>query len=275
MAVFVKLLLVALAASSSIPALGGIRGVVAQMNGTTAAPHTAASIATYTGTATAPRGIAVPVMVGRPATYSATAADVVAVKALAPQLAYVADTSAHRITALTMATAAASQQVTHIAGSQAGVAGTADGAAATAARFNSPFGVLPVLPAGADGSARPTVYVADTLNHCLRAIDQSTPTAAVVSTVAGVCNVTGNIPDAASSATAVAGTAARFNRPTHLTLVTTTASAAIIVTDTGNRCIRQMDLATKQIVTIAGPLASNDRIGRQTLYIRRVGPRTD
>lgn len=101
----------------------------------------------------------------------------------------------------------------------------ADGPSA-AARFASVYGMIKAP----DG----TLYFADAGNHRIRAVSPS----GEVSTVAG-----GTV-----GAQDGAGTAAQFRFPTSLAL----SEGALFVTDTGNDLIRRIDLATRQVTTVAG-----------------------
>ena len=120
---------------------------------------------------------------------------------------YVADISNHRIRAVDIP----SGTVSDVAGS--GTSGHADGAGADA-RFNSPTGI-------AVNETGTTLYVADSGNHRIRAIDIATKT---VRTIAG---------DGTSGTKNGLGTATRFQRPTGIvvsgsTLYVTTINAGLI-----------------------------------------------
>ncbi len=131
----------------------------------------------------------------------------------------VADTNNERIRKVTPAGV-----VTTIAGS--GVTGSNDGPAATA-QFRSPA-QLTVLGT--------SVYVADTGNHVIRAIDA----AGTVTTIAGVAGVPGSADGA--------GSAARFNGPTG---IAADASSNLYVADSGNRTLRKI-LPGAVVTTLAG-----------------------
>ena len=140
---------------------------------------------------------------------------------------YVADYNSHRIRAIDLASM--NKAVSTIAGSASGTTGGyADGAGDTA-RFKSPCGLA--VSAG-------TLYVADSENHRIRAIDLASKT---VSTIAG----SGTLGHADG-----AGTAAQFNTPTDITLSGTT----LYVADSKNHRIRAIDIASadKTVRTIAG-----------------------
>ena len=109
--------------------------------------------------------------------------------------------------------------------------GSADGVG-SAARFRFPYGVA------VDASGT-TVFVVDTHNHTIRAIDVATGT---VSTLAGTALQTG-------SADGV-GTAATFNYPTGLAVNAT--GTTVFVADGTNHTIRRLDVATRTVTTLAG-----------------------
>ena len=141
---------------------------------------------------------------------------------------YVADFGNHRIREVSAGADTADTQVSLLAGS--GTPGYADGAG-TAAQFNSPIGLA------VSGT---TLYVADSNNHRIRAIDLASPNK-TVSTIAG-----SGTPGHADGA---AGTA-RFNGPSSLAVSGTT----LYVADSDNHRIRAIDLASpnKTVSTIAG-----------------------
>ncbi|MFH1568234.1 MAG: hypothetical protein ABIL09_09575, partial [Gemmatimonadota bacterium] len=137
---------------------------------------------------------------------------------------YIADTGNHRIRRVS------ADRDTISAWAGTGTAGYAgDGAAATAARLNSPFGIF-AMPDG-------TVYVADTGNHVIRRITA----AGVITTVAG----TGTAGFAGDSS---AASSARLNSPRG---VYVTSGGIIYIADTGNHRIRRVS-ATGTITTYAG-----------------------
>ena len=136
----------------------------------------------------------------------------------------------------------------------------------TTARFKRPCGLA--VSAG-------TLYVADSENHRIRAIDLASKT---VSTIAG---------SGTAGHTDGPGTAAQFNTTTDITLSGTT----LYVTDSNNHRIRAIDLASanKMVSTIAGDGTekSTNGIGTaaqfkfpygimvsgDTLYVATEGPR--
>ncbi|MBK9295269.1 MAG: hypothetical protein IPN02_00005, partial [Candidatus Microthrix sp.] len=135
---------------------------------------------------------------------------------------YIADTNNHRIRATNPTTG----QVTTLAGT--GIVGHADGPGDTA-KFAVPFGVA-VAPNG-------TVYVADTNNHRIRAID---PTTGSVTTVAGTDNA--GYADGP-------GASAQFNGPTGVTVAP---DGTIYVADFFNHRIRAINPTTGSVTTLAG-----------------------
>lgn len=134
---------------------------------------------------------------------------------------YLADTGNHRIRKITR-----DGRISTVAGSDSGFV---DGAAGQA-RFHSPFG----LAIKRDG----TIYVADTKNHCIRAISQ----AGDITTVAG--NGTPGFVDGE-------GAAARFDTPFAVAL---DALDHLIVADAGNHRVRRvaLELGKTIVTTIAG-----------------------
>ena len=136
---------------------------------------------------------------------------------------FVAETSSHTIRQINIATA----EVTTIAGTS-GQSGMVNATGASA-RFSSPYG----LALKSDGT---TLYVADMMNCKIRAINLTTM---AVTTVAG---------NAGGFADGV-GTAARFNNPTGLAA---DGNGRLFVADSINNRIRQIDLVSLQVSTLAG-----------------------
>ena len=133
----------------------------------------------------------------------------------------------------------ASGMVTTLAGTF-GVVGGMDGVGATAT-FHQPNGLA--LAGG-------TLYVADTENHALRAIDVATAT---VTTFAGMLGVPGTADGDAGSA--------RFREPEGIAL---DGAGSLYVADTDNGTIRRILLATGAVSTIAGTagvVGSADGVG--------------
>lgn len=138
---------------------------------------------------------------------------------------YIADTSNHRIRKIDSTTG----NISTIAGTGTGTFG-GDGAAASAARVNSPQGVT------VDSSGN--VYIADTSNNRVRKITASTGN---ISTAAG--NGTGGY-----LADNVAATGTRINQPRG---VVVDSSGNLYIADTGNNRIRKVDTGGT-ITTYAG-----------------------
>ena len=210
---------------------------------------------------------------------------------------YVADKFNHRIRAVGIGATAAATQVSDVAGS--GTAGHANGAGATA-QFNGPTGLA------VSGS---TLYVADQKNHRIRAIDLARKTVRDIagSGTAGDTDATGTdaqfrdpvgiatdgttlyIADeknhrirTVAIATGVVstlagstqgykdgvGTAAQFNRPFGVALSGNT----LYVTDTRNYRIRAIDIASKEVSTLAGSTQGNtDGVGTAAQFDDPVG----
>ena len=143
---------------------------------------------------------------------------------------YVADSYNNRIRRVTIGDTAAATQVSTLAGSGTpGYGGYADDATGTSAQFNRPADLA---------LSGTTLYVADTDNHRIRAIDLASANK-TVSTIAG-----SGTPGHADGA---AGTA-RFNNPVGLAVSGTT----LYVAENGNHRIRAIDLASKTVSTLAG-----------------------
>jgi predicted outer membrane repeat protein len=138
---------------------------------------------------------------------------------------YIANTGASTIIKI----AAGSETQTTLAGT-AGSAGTVDGIGASA-RFNLPTG----LAASPDGA---TLYVADTYNNTIRAIDLFSRQ---VITLAGAAQQPGFADGAPADA--------RFNMPQALAV---DAAGNVYVADTGNNTIRKIALTNGVTTTLAG-----------------------
>lgn len=136
---------------------------------------------------------------------------------------FIADTNNHVIRKLSLLT----NEVTTVAGF-VGQSGATDGQG-NAARFNAPSGVA------VDRNGN--VYVADTDNNTIRAIDAS----GVVRTVAGT-------PGSVGAADGT-GPAARFNHPTALVI---DSAYTLFVADTDNHTIRKIVSAGGVVTTVAG-----------------------
>ena len=136
---------------------------------------------------------------------------------------YVADTQNHTIRKIT-----AGGVVTTLAG-VAGTAGFNEGAASTSL-FSRPTGV-------AVNSAGTVVYVADYNNHIIRQISGG-----IVTTLAGTAGVPGIADDV--------GTAAQFQNP--FGVAVNSAGTVVYVTDQNNQTIRQIDVSSGVVTTLAG-----------------------
>ena len=108
-----------------------------------------------------------------------------------------------------------------------GTAGSADGSDALAA-FDAPKGIT------TDGSS---LFLADSNNHTIRKIDIAT---GIVSTLAGTAGKKGGQDGI--------GSVARFNRPFGIS----TDGRNLYVTDSNNHTIRQIDIDTGAVITLAG-----------------------
>lgn len=133
---------------------------------------------------------------------------------------YVADTGNNTIRQIVIATG----DVTTLAGS--GTLGSADGIG-NMASFNQPVGIT---------TDNTNLYVVDSGNNTVRQIAIST---GVVTTLAG-SGVTGSLD--------AVGTAASFRNPTGITV----SGSQLYIADSGNNKIRQIDIATGSVSTIAG-----------------------
>jgi len=159
--------------------------------------------------------------------------DGVAVNA-ASTVAFVADTANSAIRRLEVAT----QSVTTLAG-LAGASGNADGTGA-AARFDAPQGVA------ADAAGR-AVFVADQNNHTIRRIDAVSQ---VVTTLAGFARSSGSSDGIGSDA--------RFSYPAGVAV--NGAGSTVFVADTYNHTIRQIDVASRTVTTLAGLAGQADSL---------------
>lgn len=138
------------------------------------------------------------------------------------QYLYVADTANNRIRRVTIATG----ETSLIAGS--GTAGYKD-AAGSSAQFSRPFGV----DITSDGK---TLYVADSRNHVIRAIDLTSNT---VTTLAG---------SGSSGYLDSTGSLAYFNTPEYVEIV----GDKLYVSEAGSQRLRQIELSARLTKTVAG-----------------------
>ena len=128
------------------------------------------------------------------------------------------------------------QIVSFLVGSTAAVSGYVNGAG-DEARFLGPTFIL------AD-AAGDTLYVSDSDNHAIRAVDISV-TPAAVTTLAGGEPTSNTGQSGYADGT---GAAARFNRLHGLALLGTT----LYVADWGNHRVRAVDTLTRAVTTVAG-----------------------
>ncbi len=140
----------------------------------------------------------------------------------------------------------------------AATAGSIDDDTGTLAKFNTPIGIT------TDDNS---LFVTDSGNHTIRRIALSAPYA--VTTVAGS-------PGLVGSDNGIQG-AARFNLPARIT----TDGPNLYVTDFNNRTIRQIDLATGSVSTLAGMAGTQpgtddaDAIGTTARFNQPNGITTD
>ena len=156
---------------------------------------------------------------------------------------FVADSSNHMIRQINVATGAVSI-LAGLAGSGGG-SGSADGTG-VAARFYNPYGISYSEPSAAYAQGR--LFVADTSNHTIRQIDVAT---GVVSTLAGLAGSYGPANGT--------GAAARFNTPRGISYSEPSGAytqGRLFVADTYNNTIRQIDVATGVVSTLAGQAGS-------------------
>ncbi len=137
---------------------------------------------------------------------------------------YLGDTGGHTVRRVSRSTGA----IQTIAG-LAGTRGTVDGNG-SAARFGWPTDLL------LSGS---TLYVSDLDNHCIRAIDISSPVFPVT-TVVGLCGTSGTDDGI--------GSAARFNQPAGMAKV----GGDLYLAEFANHSIRKIQLSNLEVSTVAG-----------------------
>jgi cysteine-rich repeat protein len=170
-------------------------------------------------------------------------------------LIYITETSANRLHVIAQ-TVPADPRTWTIAtlANTSGTEGFADGAAASA-RFRAPTGLF------LDEAAR-VLYIADTGNHAIRALDLTTNT---VTTLANTSHSFGFGGDDGPAATA------RLYRPT---AITRCANGDLFVADTGNNRVRRIVPATGVITTVLGdgvPASSGEGAPARTFPVD--GPR--
>lgn len=137
---------------------------------------------------------------------------------------YVTDTQNHTVRVIDTTNGA----VTTLAGVAAS-SGSNDSSGSTAAKFNTPTGIV------SDGTS---LYVADTLNHVIRKIVMGT---GAVSTLAGTAGSSGAVDGT--------GAAARFNQPVGLALDTT--NGILYVSDQNYSKIRKVVISTGAVSTVS------------------------
>jgi sugar lactone lactonase YvrE len=127
-----------------------------------------------------------------------------------------------------------------------GVAGNADGIGTDAqfgkSGFGNPWGGGMVLDQ--NNPDRPMMYVADSANQIIRAVDL---TSKQVTTIAGTPGLAGALDGA--------GRAATFNKPAGLMLQGT----KLFITEANNIDIRALDLQTGMVTTVAGAAPGNPK----------------
>lgn len=162
---------------------------------------------------------------------------------------YVGEVLGNTIRKIVLSTA----EVTTLAGTVGGAAGSADGIGA-AASFNSPRGLT------TDGV---NLYVSDSNNHTIRQIVIAT---GEVTTLAGSAGVAGSSDGI--------GAAASFNTPNGIG----TDGVNLYVSDDSDHTIRQIVIATGEVTTIAGSaglVESFDGIGSEARFNRPAGITSD
>jgi sugar lactone lactonase YvrE len=145
------------------------------------------------------------------------------------------------------------RMVSTIAG-KAAVVGNSDGIG-PGARFNQPNG-----PAADDSG---NLYFCDTGNHAIRQLDIATDTVTAIAGMAGTAGSTDGT-----------GAGARFRFPAGLTW---DPSGYLFVADTANNEIRQVEISTGTVTTLAGMtmLGSADGIGKAATFRGPQGVTTD
>ncbi len=152
---------------------------------------------------------------------------------------YITDTGNHVIRHLDLAT----NELTTAFGTL-GTPGFADGVGTQAIFGGGAFrpwsGGMVIDPSPATG---PVMYVADSGNEVIRAIDLTTAT---VTTIAGTVGVRGAVDGAGAGAT--------FNKPAGLAIG---APGVLLIAEANNLVLRALDLATHEVTTVAGRAPSN------------------
>ena len=167
---------------------------------------------------------------------------------------FVADTTNCSIRQITLATG----QVSTLAGKSGacGSANSSDGTGATA-RFYYPRGISYSAPSGSYSQGR--LFVADSNNHTIRAVDVAT---GATTTLAGAAGVAGN-----NNSSDGTGATALFDFPYGISYSAPDGiytQGRLFVADYNNDTIRQLDVATGAVTTLAGTagsLGSADGVG--------------
>ncbi len=169
---------------------------------------------------------------------------------------YIADSNNHTIRRLEVAT----HEVITVAG-VGGEHGAGDGDLSSPARFDTPRN----LALSSDGA---TLFVTDVGNYVIRSIDIASPSFTVTTSFG-----TATIPGSSDGV----GLAAQFGR-TGFTTPWTGGLAidgdTLYVADSGNQTIRQIDLVTREVVTIAGIVGmagARDGDAAQALFHKPAG----
>lgn len=162
---------------------------------------------------------------------------------------YIADTENHRIRVVNTGTASITiAGVAILGGDIATVAGTGtagytgDGALASAAELFSPSGVF-VDPSG-------NIFIADTNNHVIREVSEST---GFISTIAG--NGTQCAQSSVSCGDGEAATAAQLSIPTGVAL---DSAGNIYIADEGSNRVRAVNPSTAAVTLANVPIAAGD-----------------
>ena len=172
---------------------------------------------------------------------------------------FVDDSTNHTIRAVDVATGA----TTAWAGA-AGVAGnknSSDGTGATA-RFYYPRGISYSAPSGSYSQGR--LFVVDSSNHTIRSVDVATGATTIL---AGAAGVAGSVNSSDGT-----GATARFNYPQGISYSEPSGvytQGRLFVADTDNHTMRQIDVATGLVSTLAGSgnsTGSNDGTGAEARF---------
>lgn len=166
---------------------------------------------------------------------------------------YIADTGNNTIRKVDIATGAVTTFAGTVGTGTAETRGSTDGTG-SAAKFDAPFAIT------TDGT---NLYVADTNNNTIRKVVIATR---AVTTLAGSAGIPGSSDGI--------GSAGLFNSPSGIT----TDGINLYVSDTGNRTIRKVVIATGTVTTLAGSAGapgSTDGVGSTALFGTVFGITTD